>query len=1093
MPKRNLLNRACILVALVVAHAAAAAQPNIIFVLCDDLGWGDLGCFHQNGIAGTKKHATPQLDTFAAEGVQMRQHYCGAPVCAPSRASLLLGVHQGHANVRDNQFDKALEDNHSLGTVLREAGYATALIGKYGLQGSGETPAAWPAYPTRRGFDFFFGYVRHGDGHTHYPDHVTASRGVKEVYEQDQMIRDELDKCYTTDLFTARAKKWIVDHRTASPGQPFFLMLTYDTPHAALQVPTQAYPAGGGTSGGIQWTGTPGAMINTASGTIDTFRHPDYTGHGWSDGAERFASMVRRIDDCMGDLITTLDDLGIDDSTLVVFSSDNGPHSESYIGGVSYAPSQFDSFGPFDGIKRDTWEGGIRVPTLVRWPGTVTAGAVVEQPSQFHDWMPTFADVADAVPPARTDGVSLLPMLTGHGVQRPPLTYIEYESGTSTPGYTEFDPSHRGRRRNEMQVIFEDGYKGVRYNIQGHGDDFEIYDLDSDPQEVSNLAASMPALQQQMKDRVLQVRRPNGSATRPYDNAFIPSVGAGGSNGVNYASYEGSWPWVPQFAVLTHTATGRISTVDLAVRTRDENIGVEFSGYVDAPVSGDYTFFMTSDSGGMLWVHDACLIDDDYQHDGTEQSGTIRLARGLHPFRIAYVHTNGTRTLDVQYAGPGIAKQSLPAAALYVNATGTVFVTSTYTWGGAGSLASPADWDSTNSADPAYWDNVSAPDLSQHAVTIPAGGCAKTDGLVISSTGSVTMTGGYLYTDSSGIEVDGSAGQLVLDGGHADAQWVSPKASGVMEIRSGFMTLRGGDQPIAASATGFIDFTGLSGGLSLPNKDSSYLANKMAAGLIRIDGQIPFGVGSAHAVNGRYFDNDVGTAYQLVAAGSYRELVMAGANPRTYLLLDEASGADHALDASGRANHGTPAVGVTFGGEGVVGRGATFNGTGYIIVDPALNPNGAGFSVEALVCHTTGGTTKIIVSQQDGTGMGRSLLLINADDELASFYGGVTTRSLVTLRAGRWCHVAVTVEENGSADEITFYVNGEPTPGGGTVAGEDADGAWVIGSHKGLSDNRHYGAIDEIAVYDRVLTAEAIAAHARRSGVARAGTCMALR
>ena len=171
-----------------MAHAAAP-RPNIIFILTDDLGYGDIGVFFQNQRQeknGTKGY-TPNIDKMAGEGIQLRGQYCPAPVCAPSRASLLTGVHQGHSNVRDNQFDKALEDNHTLATVLKGAGYSTAVIGKWGLQGSPagtegddveasesrsnvpQSPQTWPAYPTKRGFDYFFGYVRHTDGHEHYP------------------------------------------------------------------------------------------------------------------------------------------------------------------------------------------------------------------------------------------------------------------------------------------------------------------------------------------------------------------------------------------------------------------------------------------------------------------------------------------------------------------------------------------------------------------------------------------------------------------------------------------------------------------------------------------------------------------------------------------------------------------------------------------------------------------------------------------------------------------------------------------------------------------------------------------------------------
>ncbi|MBU6400272.1 MAG: sulfatase-like hydrolase/transferase, partial [Verrucomicrobia bacterium] len=175
------------LAALTPVPAQPAPRPNIIFILCDDLGYGDVGVFFQNARARVDDRAepwmrTPNIDALAAAGVEMRQHYCPAPVCAPSRASLLLGVTQGHANVRNNQFDKALENNHTLASVLKAAGYRTAAIGKWGLQGQGTNPAAWPAFPTKRGFDYFFGYARHKDGHEHYPKEGLYD-GPKEVWD----------------------------------------------------------------------------------------------------------------------------------------------------------------------------------------------------------------------------------------------------------------------------------------------------------------------------------------------------------------------------------------------------------------------------------------------------------------------------------------------------------------------------------------------------------------------------------------------------------------------------------------------------------------------------------------------------------------------------------------------------------------------------------------------------------------------------------------------------------------------------------------------------------------------------------------------
>lgn len=669
-----------------IVPSIAARRPNIIFILTDDLGYGDVGVLFQNSrAAGLPRERTPNLDAFAAEGLQMRQHYCPAPICVASRASLLLGVHQGHANVRDQQFDKALPNNHTLASVLKTAGYATAVIGKWGLAGDnlgGTTPADWPAYPLNRGFDYFFGYVRHGDGHEHYPKEAVNSSKSKECYDGTNNITSVLDKCYTADLFTARAKKWIIDRRTGNPNQPFFLYLAYDTPHAAYELPTQAYPPRGGTNGGLQWTGARGHMINTASGTVDSFIDPDYANATYDDDGnaatpevpwpqifKRFATSVRRIDQAVGDIKRLLQDLGIDTNTLVIFTSDNGPTIEDYLHlKPRYAGTFFDNFGPLDGVKRDCWEGGIRMPTFARWPGTIAAGTTNQAPSQFHDWMPTFSELAGLPGPAHSDGVSLVPTLLGLSNQLPSTIYVEYfDTGSATPEYPEFEPSHRGRPRNQMQVIGMGGYQGVRYNIHAHSDDFEIYDVAHDPKETINLAPnpSFAPLQKEMKDRVLQLRRPNASAPRPYDHEYIPSAGdVAVTNGqVNYAVYEGVWPWLPDVRLLSPVLTGHAGGLDLSVRTRETNYVIDYTGFIRAKMDGDYAFYLTSDSGVLFRIHDATVIDDDFAHTNGEIGADIRLKAGLHPFRLLYRHLKGKNVLDLEYSGPGLRKRPVPMAA----------------------------------------------------------------------------------------------------------------------------------------------------------------------------------------------------------------------------------------------------------------------------------------------------------------------------------------------------------------------------------------------------------------------------------------------
>lgn len=666
-----------LLAALAAAVQAAAPRPNIVFVLVDDMGWGDLGVFYQNGRTSTQKFATPGLDAFALQGLQMRRHYCPAPVCAPSRASLLLGVHQGHSNIRNNQFDQTLDANHTLGTVMKGAGYTTACIGKWGLQGPG-TPADQPSHPSKRGFDYFFGYLAHLSAHFHYPEQLSGNDNQGQpngFFENTTDITDQLAKCYSTDLITARAKKWIADHRTANPDQPFFLYLSYAAPHARLDVPTQAYPAGGGISGGMQWTGTPGAIINTAGGTINSWIHPDYaTQPGWTEAAKRYATMMRRIDDAMADLTATLGDLGIDGQTLVVFTSDHGPANEAGSGGShTYDPRFFDSYGPMEGIKRDVLEGGIRVPTLVRWPGKIPAGGIDHTPSQFHDWLPTFAELAGVPLPARSDGVSLAPTLTGTGDQRPSTVYVEYLMSGNTPAYASF-PNHGGEARGQMQAVFIDGYKGIRTGIGSHTADFRIYDTLADPAEATDLAgrAGVPP-QQAFKDRVLRLRRSSASNSRPYDGTPVPPAAPPALvNGLEYRAYEKTTSWVPDWETETSASDGTVPAPDPTVRTRDQNVGLLFEGYIEIPTTGDYIFSLRTDTGAFVRLHDAQLIDADFGYAaGTEKSsGTIPLAAGHHPIRIHYRHADApVHQLELLWSGPGIAKEPVPASAFFREGT----------------------------------------------------------------------------------------------------------------------------------------------------------------------------------------------------------------------------------------------------------------------------------------------------------------------------------------------------------------------------------------------------------------------------------------
>ncbi|MDA7911926.1 arylsulfatase [bacterium] len=631
-------------------------QPNIIFILADDLGWGDIGVLHQNSSTHPRRHKTPYLDQMARDGLLMPQHYCPAPVCAPSRASFLMGVHQGHASVRNNQFDKALNDNHTVATVLKDAGYKTALIGKYGLQGEGKDSKSWEAYPTKRGFDEFFGYVAHGDGHVHYPSHPwpignsESHRVGKPVWWNDREVSGDLARCYTTDLFTARSKQWIIEHRESKPDQPFFLYLAFDTPHAALQVPTSAYPEGLGLNGGVRWIGEPGRMINTASGTIDSYRHPDYVGKGWSDVQERFATMVRRIDDCVGDILVTLNDLNISKNTLVVFTSDNGPHDKTYIQGQQFEASDFQSYGPFDGTKRDTWEGGIRMPTIAWWPETIPKSSVHLKPTQFHDWMATFAEIAGVLPPARTDGVSMMNSLKGSRDRKPSRVYVEYEHRGKTKSYSTFLKSRAGTKRGQMQVIHLDGYKGIRTNIKSHADPFEIYHLESDLGERKNLAntgGKFAELEQRMRDQVLRLRVADSSAPRPYDSEFIPGFEKSDELKTRGdLSVKGKFKYVPDLSASSIEEAIDPDAKGIVLKGKQTSFSANLkcpkggavmaSRTVQVTQSGRYKISLQSKAKVFIRLHEAAIIDADFHREHGQDSFEVELnlGKGFHPLLI---------------------------------------------------------------------------------------------------------------------------------------------------------------------------------------------------------------------------------------------------------------------------------------------------------------------------------------------------------------------------------------------------------------------------------------------------------------------------
>ena len=312
------------------------------------------------------------------------------------------------------------------------------------------------------------------------------------------------------------------------------------------------------------------------------------------------------------------------------------------------------------------------MPSFAAWPGTIPAGSKNLTTSQFHDWLPTFCELAGVAAPARTDGVSLVPVLRNPTAKltRTPISYIEYTNNGRTPNWKDFK-NHGGTTRKQAQAIFLDGYKGIRNNPKDHKVDFEIYDITKDQNESNNLSKkpSFKALQQRMKDQVLRIRRPNPSAPRRHlDNIPIPALDdvTPSVKGLAYRTFTGDWPWLPEFRDLKPAASGSFeSGIDLSVLPKTSpQSGLLITGFISIPESGEWTFHSQSDSGSLLRIHEAMVIDDDFSHDESEASSTIMLEKGLHPIRLYYRSKDGRKSVfNFSWSGPNTSKGTIPAGA----------------------------------------------------------------------------------------------------------------------------------------------------------------------------------------------------------------------------------------------------------------------------------------------------------------------------------------------------------------------------------------------------------------------------------------------
>lgn len=424
---------------------AAERKPNLIWIMADDLGYGELGCY------GQKVIQTPQVDRMANEGLRFTRFYAGATVCAPSRSVLMTGQHHGHTRVRGNagpanRVAQALRsDDTTVARVLQRAGYRTALIGKWGL---GDVGAAESGLPRKQGFDKFFGYLNQHHAHNHFPDYlwrneekVSLPNKIVPVGEPGGGYATNAVE-YADDLFADAALKFVADNKS----RPFFLYWCLVVPHANNERTR--------------------ALKNGAEA-------PDfgaYANRDWPEPDKGQAAMISRLDGYVGRMLDALRELSLAENTLVIFTSDNGPHNES-----NHNLTRFNPSGPLSGIKRSLRDGGIRVPAIAWWPGHVAAGRTSDHVAYFGDWMATACELAGTEVPSGCDSISFVPTLFDKPAEQQNHEFL----------YWEF---HEGGFK--QAALYEGRWKGIRGG--GPQAPLELYDLRSDIAEKTNVATDHP-------------------------------------------------------------------------------------------------------------------------------------------------------------------------------------------------------------------------------------------------------------------------------------------------------------------------------------------------------------------------------------------------------------------------------------------------------------------------------------------------------------------------------------------------------------------------------------------------------------------------
>ncbi len=456
-----------IVCAMAIACAAGSARggesrrPNLIWILADDLGYGELGCY------GQKVIATPRLDRMAEEGLRFTHFYAGATVCAPSRSVLMTGQHHGHTRVRgnagaQNPGAQALRaEDVTVARVLKDTGYTTALIGKWGL---GDVGAAESGLPRKHGFDLFFGYLNQGHAHNHFPDFLWRNETKEPLPNVIVPVGDAgagyatKGVAYADDLFTEECLKFVTENK----DRPFFLYWSMVVPHANNE---------------------------RARALGDGAEVPDYGPYAdkdWPNPDKGHAAMITRLDGCVGRMLDKLRALGIAEHTLVIFTSDNGPHKES-----RQTLSRFNPAGPFSGLKRSLTDGGIRVPCVAWWPGVIKPGGKTGHVASFADWMGTAAELAGAKPPREIDSISFVPTLLGKPDQQRKHEFL----------YWEF---HEGGFK--QAALYQERWKGIRSG--GPDSPVQLFDQQNDVAEQTDVAARHPDIAKKIGAYLKTARTP---------------------------------------------------------------------------------------------------------------------------------------------------------------------------------------------------------------------------------------------------------------------------------------------------------------------------------------------------------------------------------------------------------------------------------------------------------------------------------------------------------------------------------------------------------------------------------------------------------